>query len=222
LAEDLAQDALEAGLRGPAKEVHDPRKWLAGALRNLHSKELRKRKVRRERQADFEGETGDSEQQLERLQIQRKVADAISLLQEEHRNVLVLRYFEERTIRAIGVELGIGRTAVSHRISQAQRALRTVMREQLGSQWAMMFLPLALPRSPFFISAVTIGGASASVGAALAVTLLLGAAAAWLIWSPGDELPADREAAVLVADGSDLRGLPGSGGPAEVRQEARG
>ena len=147
LADDLAQDALEAGLKCDTDQVQNPRAWLAGAMRYLHLEELRKRKVRRERsQADeLSGAESSASELVERLEIQRKVSEAVLDLPDRYSSLVILRFYEKRTVRSIAAELGMGRREVENNLTQALQLLRGSLKKRLGANWAALFLPLGLP-----------------------------------------------------------------------------
>ena len=194
LAEDLAQDALEAGLRAPQDRLRHPRAWLAGALRNLFRQEMRRRRVRRELGSQDLPEAEAPPSSLERLEIQRVVGEAIAQLPEADRDLLVHHFYEERSIRALATDLGIGRNAVSYRLTQAKRSLRIALRDRLGPQWAILFFPLAAPRSLVPALSIRLAGTTAAQAAALVLVLPLTIVGTWLSCStpPGAQPPHAR------------------------------
>lgn len=56
--------------------------------------------------------------------------EAVALLPEHYREVIVLRYFEECSIEEVGETLGIARSAVDMRLSRARGMLRTLLKSR--------------------------------------------------------------------------------------------
>jgi RNA polymerase sigma factor (sigma-70 family) len=227
LADDLAQDAIEAGLKGTTDQIRNPRAWLAGAVRNLHLEELRKRKVRRERpQSDeLSGAEASAGELAERLEIQRKVSQAVLDLPERYSSLVILRFYEKRPVRAIAAELGLGRREVENRLTQALQLLRGSLQKRLGANWAALFLPFSVP---------THWGASVTASVlhappAFLLSLLLSLAALFgvgiSLWPglPTSRRPLDAHLAGISADShanADSGLLPSPSASAEVERTA--
>ena len=147
LADDLAQDALEAGMQGDRSTVRDPRAWLASVVRNLHRQELRNRKNRERLLAERATErTAPSAAHLvERMEVQRGVADAVMQLPEEYRTLVLLRFYENLPVRRIARSCGLDHRQVESRLAQAMTMLRGQLRSDLGANWALLVIPLAVP-----------------------------------------------------------------------------
>ncbi|HSN26793.1 MAG TPA: sigma-70 family RNA polymerase sigma factor, partial [Kofleriaceae bacterium] len=125
LSEDVAQETFIAawrqlaGLREPARL----RPWLCGIARNLARKA---RKARRRDELVDEGEPiaeGNPFDEAARGQVERLVRDALDRVPETYREVLVLFYRENQSIREVATALGTSEAAVMQRLSRGRRYL---------------------------------------------------------------------------------------------------
>ena len=128
-AEDAVQEAFMAAW-GAARRTGDAtplRPWLTGILVNRCRKQIRtaKRRRRRERRAaeahDASAAAGLGEQGLDRLQ------DAMSALSRDHREVVILRYYEGLSVNEAGQVLGVPAGTVKSRCHAAITRLRRLM-----------------------------------------------------------------------------------------------
>ncbi len=125
LSEDVAQETFIAawrqlaGLREPARL----RPWLCGIARNLARKA---RKARRRDELVDEGEPiadGNPFDEAARGQVERLVRDALDRVPETYREVLVLYYRENQSIREVAEALGTSEAAVMQRLTRGRRYL---------------------------------------------------------------------------------------------------
>lgn len=147
-ADDLAQDALTAGLErppGPAKA----RAWLASVLRNLLRERQRGAASRAAReQASARAERVPSTAEvLERESARAAVVSAVLALEEPYRTVILLRFYESLAPRAIAAQLGVPVETVHTRTKRALAQLRARLDRDFGprSAWAALLLPLTRP-----------------------------------------------------------------------------
>src|SRR5262249_13040594 len=106
---------------------------------------------------------------------------AMADLGDEDRDALVLRYFEDRSLREVGTELGISEDAARMRVNRALERLRTEFGRR-GTTVTVGALAAALGAST---SAIPVGLSSVIAGTALAtlggsITASLGGTAAAL------------------------------------------
>jgi RNA polymerase sigma-70 factor, ECF subfamily len=160
LADDLAQDALEAGLRQGSEIRGSTRGWLYGVAKNLHRQFLRgqSRRELRERRVSPPEQMPDSQDLVERIEIMNLVEKAVLALPQTHRDLLILRYYEDLSVRKIANLQGAPIKTVESRLRRAQQLLRTQLQNRFGGDWAAMLLPLAgsLPSTGLTISPVSI------------------------------------------------------------------
>ncbi|NQU47283.1 MAG: sigma-70 family RNA polymerase sigma factor [Planctomycetes bacterium] len=147
LAEDLAQEALEVGLRTQMGTVANPKGWFAGVVRNLLRQNLRsnRRREQRERKTAISSPATSppSGTLVERVELQQKVAAAVLGLPHDQRDVLILRYYEQQSVAQIAEAFGISENAAGLRIHRAKAMLRSQLQSSLGSDWRMLAIPIS-------------------------------------------------------------------------------
>jgi RNA polymerase sigma factor (sigma-70 family) len=171
LAQEVAQDvftalAQKAGALGASPIVGG---WLYNTTRHKAMHMVRTEHRRREREGAAAAiqalETNENmEPILDRLE------PAMAELEEGDRDALVLRYLEDRSLREVGQELGIGEDAARMRVNRALERLRTIFAGQ-GVAITSIFLGTALAAS-------TTAAVPAGLAAAITATALAGTAAA--------------------------------------------
>lgn len=146
-ADDVAQQTVLAALGRP-----DPgRGWMARVARNLSLMRRRSegRRARRERAAARPEGVPATVDVVARLEVQRRVADAVLALEEPYRTAVVLRHFDGLAPAEIARRLGVPRGTVKTRLRRAHATLRARLdRETPGGRraWSAALLPLALLR----------------------------------------------------------------------------
>jgi RNA polymerase sigma factor (sigma-70 family) len=198
LAEDLVQDALEAGIRAGSGRIRNPRTWLLGVVRNLHRQDaragLRRRATEERKPAPTEEPSSDD--LVARLEVQQLVASAVMNLPDPFRSVLILRFYEGAPIRRIAALRGIEREKAESQVRRGLQLLRGQLQVQLGKAWIVMVLPLAIPLSS--VAAATTVGALSLAGA-ISTQTLLGVAAGVLalaglsFWALGEASDAAQD-----------------------------
>jgi RNA polymerase sigma factor (sigma-70 family) len=126
LSEDVAQDTFLAAWRDldRMRDTMRFRPWLCGIARNL-ARKARKRK-RRETPVDVDAHAGDGASPFElvaRGDADRVVRDALFRVPDAYREVLVLYYRDDCSIREVADALGLSETAVMQRLSRGRRYL---------------------------------------------------------------------------------------------------
>jgi RNA polymerase sigma factor (sigma-70 family) len=125
LSEDVAQDTFIAAWRqlGQLREPSRLRAWLCGIARNLARKA--RRRSAREAPLDhplvFEGANpfdATAEAESERV-----VRDALMRVPDTYRDVLVLYYRDQRSVRDVAVALGITEAAALQRLARGRQYL---------------------------------------------------------------------------------------------------
>lgn len=144
LAEDIAQDAFARAyqklhLFSGESQFYT---WLARIAMNLLASDRRKKRL--ENQVDREGfemaidsvgQHNGPEANLEQNETQRCVREAISMLDEERRTVLLLRDFDGMDYEAIAATLEIPVGTVRSRLHRARLELKSILQQkavQLG------------------------------------------------------------------------------------------
>ena len=135
-ADDVLQDAWLA-TRGSAPI--DPRRergWLAGVVRNLSLHRLRERSRRAARESARQGarEVPTPHQVLEEEAARRRILEAVLALEEPWRAVLLLRFWEGRTLAEVAAQTGAPLETVRARQKRALRLLRQRLDREFGSR----------------------------------------------------------------------------------------
>jgi RNA polymerase sigma factor (sigma-70 family) len=215
-AEDLVQDGWVAALRARPAGDRPIRPWLRRVLRNRAHNQAREQRRREARDAAVgaavaAGAGSQSPDELvERLRLQRLLADLVMGIPEPLRQTLLLRYYEGMSGADIARKLAVPEGTIRWRLKDALDRLRAELagREgQGGRSWRLVLAPLAgttsEPVGAIGLAAATEAGASKTLVSAPVIVALALAAAATV------------GAAALAA-----RHLSASG-PAEVSANAR-
>src|SRR4051812_33749626 len=146
--EDAVQDTWAAALRSPPDPQRPPRPWLAQVLRNFVR--MRSRGARRTQTSVADERPAEAplpDATLERVELQRVVAELVAALGEPYRTALVLRYFEDRTPSQIAVDLKLPAGTVRWRLKEGLDQLRDRLDERLGGRraWVASLAPMVRP-----------------------------------------------------------------------------
>lgn len=141
---DVAQDALLRFFttlhRFRADEPVRP--WLYSIVRNRCRDLMRRGRVRRHEPIEAEPDRwrpelvdagADPHRDAARAELRRRVWRALAALTPEHREILVLRDYQDLSYEEIAEVLGIPRGTVMSRLHRARRALAGVLRPETDS-----------------------------------------------------------------------------------------
>ena len=134
-AQDVVQETMLRAWRNPqvlAQTSGSARGWLFTVARNVVIDDWRTRRSRLELSTGDLPEDAQRDQTDELLQTWM-VADALSQLSEDHRQVLVECYYRGRSVADAAQRLGIPAGTVKSRTHYALRALRLAL-EEMGVQ----------------------------------------------------------------------------------------
>jgi len=141
-AHDAVQEAFGSAFRSIGSFAGTARlsTWLHRIVVNAALMKLRTRRRKPEQPIDdllprFEpdghrrdpGAPWQPAERLERRELRKRVRDAIELLPETYRNVLLLRDIEELETTEVAELLGVGAGVVKTRLHRARQALRTLL-----------------------------------------------------------------------------------------------
>jgi RNA polymerase sigma-70 factor (ECF subfamily) len=236
-AEDVVQDSLIVAWRSAPQDGGALEPWLSRVLRNLASKRRRSAARRREHEVRGQGPSPEADpyDTAERLDLQRRVLEAVESIEEPLRTTLVLRYFEGRTSAEIAQLQGVPAGTVRWRLSRALEQLRSRLDERHdGSRaaWSALLAPFARMPEPA-VAAATLGGLGASTGALLmtvtskwilaAVLVSLSGAAWWIAQGvePGAAPLGVAASAPVEAARAELEVPAYKADPAPTNSEAR-
>lgn len=144
-AEDVAQEAVLAALRGARAEPSALRQWLGAVVRNLGRNARRRggRRARVEGPLETEPELPSTLELLERAATQRALVGALMELAEPYRSVLLLRYFQGLSNEDIARRTGVPASTVATRLARAHERLRSKWLAQNGGDRSTALAALA-------------------------------------------------------------------------------
>ena len=179
LAEDAAQDAWLALLEARTTP-RNPVAWVAGATRNLARRTLRTRSraARRDESAARAEATASTATLAAEAEVLRSIATAVAELEPTYRDVIVMRYYRERTPAEIAEATGLPPATVKTRLRRALEQLRARLHaDEEARPWMLVLAPL-----PFGMGAAMVGVAA----------LLVVALGGWVWSADSDDAPPPR------------------------------
>ncbi len=143
-AEDVVQETYVAALERPPEGARSLRAWLARVARNRAVDFVRRRARRRTREARAarRDSSPDPSELAERLHGHRRAVEALLALDPPHRDVLLLRFYEDLPPREIARRLGIPVDTVRTRQRRALERMRASLGGSRGSG-ALLLLPVS-------------------------------------------------------------------------------
>ena len=142
LAEDIAQDAFARAYQKLRLFSGESQfyTWLARIAMNLLASDRRKRRIENqvpregfEVAIDAVGQDEQPDQQLQLTEAQQVVRQAIAMLDEERRTVLLLRDFDGMDYEAIAATLEIPVGTVRSRLHRARLELKDILQQHASS-----------------------------------------------------------------------------------------
>ncbi len=205
-ADDVVQDAILAGMQHAPREQSALRPWLARVVRNFASGRHRGagHRVARESEA-ARGEALPSAAELvERMEVQRIVAEEVLQLAEPYRRAVLALHFEGVSAEEYARGLGIPGATVRSWSKRGLDTLRARLDKRFGgdrSAWSACLLSLVRPESALVPVAIVGGLVMKKLAVGLAVLVL--ALLAWKVWP--DALQPGDEPAPALAESLDLQ-----------------
>jgi RNA polymerase sigma-70 factor (ECF subfamily) len=226
MADDVVQTAWLRAVEHRTELHASPRGWLARVVRNLASKERRgeRRREQREHAVARPEALPPTDDIAARIEVHRRLLDALSALGEPYRRTLTMRYLDELSGAEIAAREGVPEGTVRWRLAHALELLRGALDRRHGGDrraWCLALLP-SLRDSNVPLS---IGAAAAVQGvlvmnvlakvAVAAVAVIGVSAGVW--WLRPDAQPAQPHAiAPASVAAAELAALPP---PVETRAE---
>jgi RNA polymerase sigma-70 factor (ECF subfamily) len=140
-AQDLSQEAFVRAYRH-IKSVKPDRKffpWFYQILKNLCISHLRKRKLRQANSLDVEGcpevqatDCFSPDEIADRNELKDRVWQAIAKLDEKHREVIILRHFQNMSYDQIAEALFCNKGTITSRLYYARKRLEELLGTDLG------------------------------------------------------------------------------------------
>jgi RNA polymerase sigma factor (sigma-70 family) len=211
-ADDVVQDAWAklAGRRSPLGAG-----YLAAVVRSLawsrHRGEARRR--RREAEVARPEALPSADEVGERVEIARRVAEALAELAEPYRRTLVLRYYDDLSSAEIARREGIPAATVRSRLKRGLEELRSRLDERPGGREAWVGALLPFTRTEIGVSGALVASLSGLVAMKIALAGLCAVLCVALAWrfvardgeAAGEAAaiaPAARAGAGAATDGS--------------------
>lgn len=134
VAEELLQETMIRAMRDPGlmeRTADHQRAWLHVVARNLVIDRSRSATQRRESIVDLtDDSTPASREWVDGVLDRWLVADALSSLSTQHREVIVRAYYQDQTVAQIAADLDIPAGTVKSRLHHGVRALSVALRER--------------------------------------------------------------------------------------------
>jgi RNA polymerase sigma-70 factor (ECF subfamily) len=149
-AEDVVQQTLVAAMEKPPADDRNLKGWLGAVARNFALMQFRSRKRRHEREAKVaRAEGGPSTADItERLEMEKRVVDAVATLEEPFRTTLILRYYDNLSPKQIAAHLGIPDATVRTRLKRGLDKMRGDLEKRSGGRRPMLAGLLLLAQLP--------------------------------------------------------------------------
>ncbi|HET6204277.1 MAG TPA: sigma-70 family RNA polymerase sigma factor [Planctomycetota bacterium] len=227
-ADDLAQQTFAAAVEHPPGTDRPVRRWLAAVMRNFARQTHRaeSRRVARERASARSEALPSTAELVERLNAQRRVAEAALELEEPYRTAILLRFYEGLPPRQIARREGVPVETVKTRLSRGLERLRVKLDRAYGGDRRAWLLALAPLGKPSFLAAPPILEAAlmeAKAKVAVAALVVLAPLAVWVALPGGSETP--RPTAAGAPDppkpSQAARASPSESPPVAARTEVR-
>ncbi|MHC4954501.1 MAG: sigma-70 family RNA polymerase sigma factor [Planctomycetota bacterium] len=151
-ADDVVQQTLIAAMEKPPAHAGNLKAWLASVTRNLALMRRRGEGRRRRREESVARPERDlvptPDEVHARLEMQRRVVDAVMELREPYKSAVVFRYLDELRPEEIADRLGVPVGTVKSRTKRGLALLRDRFDKEVEggrAAWRLALLPLAVP-----------------------------------------------------------------------------
>jgi RNA polymerase sigma factor (sigma-70 family) len=166
--DDLAQDALAAALERPPRVAVDPRAWLTGVVRNLARMRFRSeaRREKHERATPIRPGAPGPAEIAARLELQRRLVDAVRRLPEPYRSTVILRYLDDLPTREVARRCDVPLETARTHVKRGLARLREELARRDG-RWRAGLLVLAGVPPAATSAGAAAGSAAGAVGGAI-------------------------------------------------------
>jgi RNA polymerase sigma-70 factor (ECF subfamily) len=185
LADDLEQQTWMAALRRPPVRTLALRGWLGKVARNQaleHQRSEARRRARQEAASRAEAEQA-TDDVVATAELQQQVVQAVLELDDAHRKVILLRFFEGLKPAAVASRLGIPVETARTRQKRALAALRRRFEDERGGHEPFMqwLAPLTLSAAGTASVASTVASSAPAKGGGVVLSAKLVAGALILV-----------------------------------------
>ena len=202
LADDLTQDTLAIALERAPRELSSVRGWLGRVLTNRYREQERERAarvVREARAARKEGSLPPTDDLLERLQTEKRLADCLMELDEPYRSTVLLRFYEGLPPRKLAARMGLPITTVKSRLHRGLALLREKLDGEYGGDrraWLVALAPWAEGFRPF--PWMTTGGLAVNAKLLSAALIVVLCGSAFFLYEADEPVPDERMASAAT------------------------
>ena len=201
-ADDVLQDAVAAGIEHAPGEGRALRPWLVRVVRNFAAGRHRGdgRRSAREMDAARREPLPSASDLVERMEVQRAVADEVLRLDEPYRRAVLAVYFEGVGAEEYARGLGVPSATVRSWLKRGLDALRARLDRRFGGDrgaWSACLMPLAQPEAAAVPLAV--GGVFLMKKFGVAAAVVLALLVLWAVFGIGGHRDPDSEVAGAVA-----------------------
>ncbi len=189
-ADDVLQDAIAAGIEHAPGEGRALRPWLVRVVRNFAAGRHRGdgRRTAREMDAARRESMPSASDLVERMEVQRAVADEVLRLDEPYRRAVLAVYFEGVGAEEYARGLGVPSATVRSWLKRGLDALRSRLDRRFGGDraaWSACLAPLARPEATLVPLAV--GGVILMKKLVVATAVVLALFLAWFVVARDDQ-----------------------------------
>ena len=183
-ADDVLQEAMTAGMEHAPGNPRELRPWLAQVVRNFAAGRHRGEGRRKAREVDVARREAlpSASDLVERMEVQRIVAEEVLRLEEPYRTTVLALHFEGVSAEDHARSLNVPSATVRSWSKRGLDALRARLDRRFGGDraaWSACLLPLARPEAALVPIAIGGGLVLKKVFAASLVVLL----AAFVVWT---------------------------------------
>ena len=215
--EHSARDLMQhAWLRSLEQGVRDN---LGGFLRRvmrnraIDDHRTGERRTRRERATARAATVPSTDEMVAREQLRRRLADAVTGLEEPYRTTIWLRFFEDRTPRDVAKHMDVPVETVRTRTRRALERLRADLDSEYGdrSKWMALVLPLVRPSTGIPIVTAAAGILMMNkflFSATLTVLIAIGVYSSDLFTEVDDAPDRGGELPAVAGERAQVEGLP--------------
>jgi len=187
-ADDVVQQTLLAALEKPPQHTGNLKAWLATVTRNLALMRRRGEGRRRRREESVARPERDPvptpDEVHARLEMQRRVVDAVMDLREPYKSAVVFRYLDELRPEEIAERLDVPVGTVKSRLKRGLAILRERFDDEVdgGRQaWRLALLPLVVPMATAQAATATATAAAITTTGLLSMKTTLSLAAVLIL-----------------------------------------
>ena len=131
LSEEIVSDAFYTALKTSTEEINNFKAWILKVCRNLYFNSLRKSNRLKELDENISDKSEEICKKIIRKEEYQTLYKAILLLNSSHKEVIILYYFEDLSIKDIALIIGKNETVIKVTLFRAREALRKILETKM-------------------------------------------------------------------------------------------